>query len=262
MAPDAASPRASYDRIAHLYDYDMGRNMAFDDVALYAQLAERAGGRVLELGCGNGRVLLELLARGIHAIGIDLSLRMLFELERKAIARGLTPAVCLMDARTLGFTACFALVLCPYSLITYMTTPHDAVRMLASIRSALLPQAMLILDAFIPRASALRDDFHVDYRRDHPDGMLVRSKRIATVAPGVNRIERRYELLTLDGRLLERIETREEVRPYTPEDLAGLLSAAGFTVRQLWWDYRAGDRPPEAQFVTMSAQAPLEGPYG
>ena len=52
--PDGLAPRASYDSIAHLYDVDMARNMAFDDAALYTQVAQRAGGRVLELGCGNG----------------------------------------------------------------------------------------------------------------------------------------------------------------------------------------------------------------
>jgi hypothetical protein len=42
-------PAAAYDRIAHLYDVDMARNMPFDDVALYAQICCDEGGRALEL---------------------------------------------------------------------------------------------------------------------------------------------------------------------------------------------------------------------
>src|SRR5206468_3078186 len=57
----------SYERIAHWYDVDMARNMPFDDVAFYLGVSANKGGRVLELGCGNGRILLELLARGIDA---------------------------------------------------------------------------------------------------------------------------------------------------------------------------------------------------
>jgi SAM-dependent methyltransferase len=124
--PETIAPRASYDRIAHLYDVDMGRNMSFDDVALYANLAGRAAGPVLELGCGNGRILLELLARGVDAVGADCSPRMLAELDHKALARGLAATTCLMDARSLGFAAAFRLVLCPYSLITYMTDDYGA----------------------------------------------------------------------------------------------------------------------------------------
>src|SRR5450755_2454202 len=63
----------AYDRIAQWYDVDMARNMRFDDVAFYAELCQREGGRVLELGCGNGRVLLELVGRSIDAVGVDTS---------------------------------------------------------------------------------------------------------------------------------------------------------------------------------------------
>ena len=59
----------NYDRIARFYDVDMARNMPFDDVGFYRALAAAAGGRVLELGCGNGRILLELLAGGHRCDG-------------------------------------------------------------------------------------------------------------------------------------------------------------------------------------------------
>src|SRR5947208_8891020 len=205
--PDGLAPRASYDSIAHLYDVDMARNMAFDDAALYTQVAQRAGGRVLELGCGNGRILLELLGQGIDAIGVDCSPRMLSQLRHKAAARGVVPKLCLMDARALGFTETFALVLCPYSLVTYMTGVDDAAHMLAAIRSVLAPNALVVIDAFIPRPMAPDTGFNLDYRRNWGDAVLIRSKRVAMVAPRVNRIDRRYELVAADGRLLQRIET-------------------------------------------------------
>ena len=92
--PDGLAPRASYDSIAHLYDVDMARNMRFDDVSFYADLCQREGGRVLELGCGNGRVLLELVCRNIDAVGVDTSRRMLQQLQHKAKARRLEPSAC------------------------------------------------------------------------------------------------------------------------------------------------------------------------
>src|SRR4051794_25151304 len=112
---------ANYDRIAHLYDVDMAQNMRFPDVDFYARVSEAQGGRVLELGCGNGRVQLALAARGIDIVGIDQSQRMLADLLRKAAARAVDVRICAMDARRLGFRALFDVVLCPYSLVTYMT---------------------------------------------------------------------------------------------------------------------------------------------
>jgi SAM-dependent methyltransferase len=253
--PEALAPRASYDRIAHLYDADMARNMAFDDVSLYMHLARQAGGRVLELGCGNGRIMLELLAQGIDTVGIDCSPGMLFHLRQKAAARGLLPKVCLMDARALGFSEKFALVLCPYSLITYMTGVEDAARMLAAIRGVLAPDAFVIVDAFIPRPLAPDIGLTVDYRRRCGNAVLTRSKRVEKIDSRVNRVVRRYELVGADGRLLERIETSEDVRLYTPEDLVLLLDTSGFVAEQHWWDYTPGRRAGSAQFFTVSARS-------
>ncbi|MEO8739661.1 MAG: class I SAM-dependent methyltransferase [Casimicrobiaceae bacterium] len=244
---------SNYDRIAHLYDIDMGRNMAFDDAAFYVEQAARAGGRVLELGCGNGRILLELVRHGVNAVGIDASARMLLDLRRKATAHRLEATVCRMDARALAFSDAFALVLCPYSLITYMTATEDAARLLAGIHAALAPAGTVIVDAFIPRQGAPSDAFKVDYRREHRNGVLVRSKRVAALGPSTHRIERRYELVAADGRLVERIDTSEDIRLYWPKDIVELLTTSGFAIDRTWRDYGATPAG-EAQFFTVSAR--------
>lgn len=248
------TPRANYDSIAHLYDVDMARNMPFDDIAFYVDRAAEAGGRVLELGCGNGRILLALLDRGIDAIGVDCSSAMLEELVRKARPLGHAPKLCLMDARQLAFRDCFAMVLCPYSLITYMSGVGDDVRMLEAIRAALVSGGRVIVDAFVPRADVYRSQFAVDYRRPAGEAILVRSKRVVPVASGLNRIERRYELTTADGAVLHRIDTREEVRPLVPSDLLKRLAECGFETEEEWWDYDATASATAAQFYTVGAR--------
>ncbi len=55
---------------------------------------------VLELGCGYGRVLAELLESSQNVVGIDTSLESL-ELARMSLGKKLH--LCQMDARTLGF---------------------------------------------------------------------------------------------------------------------------------------------------------------
>lgn len=51
-----------------------------DEVAAAAGL--QAGQRVLEVGCGMGRFTQELIARGLHVTGVDLSPELLAELHR------------------------------------------------------------------------------------------------------------------------------------------------------------------------------------
>ncbi|HZQ62000.1 MAG TPA: class I SAM-dependent methyltransferase [Casimicrobiaceae bacterium] len=243
-----------YDRIAEIYDVDMGRNMAFDDVAFYVEACREAD-RVLELGCGNGRILLDLLAHGIAAIGVDTSHRMLSVLQRKAAARGLaTPVVCRMDVRALGFRPAFDVVLCPYSLATYLLTDDDFAQMAKGIHAALHPRGMLVIDAFVPRPVVPTAGFTLDYRRAHDDEELVRSKRITALDAERNRIERRYERHALDGALLETIEVSEEIRPLTPDKLRALVIANGFAIEREWWNYGASDTRTNAQFFALAAR--------
>src|SRR6202049_3848353 len=169
----------TYDRIAQWYDVDMARNMQFDDVAFYADLCQHEGGKVLELGCGNGRVLLELVRRDIDAVGVDISHKMLERLQRKAGTRGLEPRACQMDARRLAFTRSFDVVLCPYSLVTYMAKADDLERMMSEVRQVLRMDGLLVLDAFIPRDTMAGSDYRLDYRRPFGDEVLVRYKRVA-----------------------------------------------------------------------------------
>ena len=166
----------TYDRIAQWYDVDMARNMRFDDVRFYADLCQREGGRVLELGCGNGRVLLELVCRNIDAVGIDTSRKMLQQLQHKAKARGLAPSACRMDARKLAFARSFDIVLCPYSLVTYMAQPDDLERMMSEVRQVLRADGLLVVDAFIPRDTVASGDYRLDYCRPFGDEVLQRQE--------------------------------------------------------------------------------------
>lgn len=244
----------AYDRIAHLYDVDMAQNMRFPDVDFYTRISERKHGRVLELGCGNGRVLLELRARGIDVVGVDRSSKMLGDLVRKGTIRGLQAPVCVMDVRHLGFAARFDVVLCPYSLVTYMTEEQDAIRMLDEVGRLLAPEGIVVVDAFISRPVDSSDAFTRDYARPFGAGTLVRSKRITKRSKRVNRIERRYELRSADGTLEERIETCEDIRVYTPDELTALVSACGLRTRESWWNYASANEIADAQFFTIVAE--------
>ncbi|MCC6195225.1 MAG: class I SAM-dependent methyltransferase [Burkholderiales bacterium] len=247
---------SAYDRIARFYDVDMARNMRFDDVAFYAHACARARGRVLEIGCGNGRILLPLLAQGIDAFGVDASAPMLKELRRKAAAAGLPLRAARADARRLPFAPGFAAIVCAYSLVTYLTTRRDLDALLTACRALLVPGGLIVVDAFVPRPVAPQAEFTFDYRRAFGAFTLARSKRIRPADDGAtNRIERRYELVAGNGHVVETVETVETIRPCAPAELDDAVAAAGFTRASQAWDY--GTRPDGegAQFCTLLARA-------
>ena len=240
----------SYDAIAEVYATDMGRSMPFDDVAWYRQQCLTRGGRALELGCGTGRILLELLAAGVDAIGVDRSLPMLRQLRRDAAKRGIEARVAQMDLRGLALTGKFETILAPYSLITYLTNPEATVAALVRMRSLLAVQGRLVIDAFIPQPVESFADFRLDYRRAHGEQTLERHKRITANADGTNRIERRYRLFAADGRPSGEFHTDETIRPYTPAAIAGLGEAAGLRVESWTYDYGATATGANFRFAT------------
>lgn len=97
--PDWHAIRAAYDRVASRYDalHSDSRTEKRFDIIDSPQLAIARRGRVLELGCGTGRLLARVGSS--TKVGIDLSVPML----ARARMRGLT-AIC-ADAEALPFAA-------------------------------------------------------------------------------------------------------------------------------------------------------------
>ena len=241
----------SYDAIAAVYATDMGQSMPFDDVGFYREVCMRQAGPALELGCGTGRILLELLAAGVDAAGVDRSLPMLQQLLAEAKSRGLgVPRVAQMDLRALALRGAFATVLAPYSLVTYLIEADDLDAFLRGAKALLAPGGVLVLDAFVPRDVAAFDDFRLDYRRPHGDGTLERHKRIAT-AGGINTIERRYRLYDARDALLDEFTTRESIRPYAAATLRAAATRAGLRLQRETLDYGTGSTEGAARFATL-----------
>lgn len=242
----------SYDHIADIYAADMGRSMPFDDVAWYVALARQSGGRVLELGCGTGRIFLPMIRAGVTAIGIDKSLPMLARLRSDAQSRGINPRVAQMDMCCLGFLTTFRCIILAYSLITYVLDDMRAVRLLQSLRTRLEPGGMIVVDTFVPRAIEHFSEFRHDYEREHLHGTLERSKKITMLANHRHQIERRYVLRDYHGQPQRVVKTTDVIKPYTVGELLRIAADAGYRVDSCVFDYGSSQCVREARFVTLS----------
>ncbi|HEX2288206.1 MAG TPA: class I SAM-dependent methyltransferase, partial [Gaiellaceae bacterium] len=84
----------TYDAIAEVYD-PWSRSV-IEDVPFYVAEARKAGGTIVELGVGTGRIAVPTAAAGIRVIGIDSSARMLELCRRHAETTGVAE---LLDLR-------------------------------------------------------------------------------------------------------------------------------------------------------------------
>lgn len=225
----------SYDTLAAVYETDMGASMPFDDVGWY--IAQCHGRRTLELGCGTGRILLELLAAGVDVVGVDRSRPMLVELRRQAAQRGLVADVSQADLHALPIADRYDCILAPYALITYVSNHTGLQRLFQQLAGLLTSEGRLIVDSFVPQPVTSFSDFRDDYRRRHGNGWLQRSKRIKALEDGRNRIERRYRLLDARETLQREWTTCEEIRPYTESDVRNIATASDLSVLDRADDY-------------------------
>lgn len=143
----AGSP---YDAIARLYD--PWSASVTEDVEFYVEEAVAAGGPIVELACGTGRIAVPVAQAGVRVIGVDGSAGMLEVARERAEAAGVMALLDLRqgDLRDPPVSERVPLVLIPFRSLLHMTTETDRERALAAAYRLLEADGRLVFDVFAP----------------------------------------------------------------------------------------------------------------
>jgi len=124
------------------------------DVEFYRELARGAGGPILDVGCGTGRVAIELARDGHAVLGVELSAAMLAIAERRRAELPYEAAARLelaqADMTTLSLAREFALIITPFRSFQALLTQEAQRSALSAMRSHLRSGGHLVLDLFDP----------------------------------------------------------------------------------------------------------------
>ena len=237
-----ASQPADEDLLAELYDLEHDEFVA--DLPFYRELARRAGGPVLDLGCGSGRLFGPLLEGGAtRIVGVDGSAALLRRAEariaadarlseaaragRIALVRGDVRALATLNIRD-RFSLAVAV-----GVVAHLDGPEDALRLLGGVRSVLARGGRLVLDDLGPGEIPERDlPLSVDWRRQlHGRDVVRRSELIRRESPEGLRVA--FSTITdavqADG-TIARLPASHRLWYPSPEALATLVSQAGMVV--------------------------------
>ncbi len=151
------SESSPYDAIARLYD-PWSRSVT-EDVPFYVEEARAAGGPVVELGVGTGRIAVPIAAEGIPVIGVDSSQGMLDVCRERAELAGVADLVDLRigDLRAPPVDERVHLVICPFRAFLHLPDDGERLRGLESARDLLLPGGRLVFDVFTPSAADITE---------------------------------------------------------------------------------------------------------
>ena len=146
-----------YDDIARLYD-PWSRSV-IEDVGFYVDEALAAGGTVVELCVGTGRIAIPIAAAGIRVIGIDTSQGMLDVAAEQAEAAGVSTLVDLRfgDMRDPPVDGTYPLVICPFRSMLHMESDEDRRAVLRAIRKLLGNDGRFVFDVFTPSAEDIAE---------------------------------------------------------------------------------------------------------
>ena len=131
-------------------DYDILLGDLDYGLDFYNKLARGAGGPILDLACGTGRVMLPLLKEGMDVDGVDLFEGMLTRLKAKATALGLRPTVYQADMSAFQTGRRYGLIIVPFNAFVHNLTTDAQMACLTCCREHLLPGGLLAFDTFFP----------------------------------------------------------------------------------------------------------------
>ena len=138
-----------WDAYAPFYDWENARTIGRRDVGYWTRFITGTRGRVLELGCGTGRLALPLSRVTRAFTGIDLSQEMLGRATTRARRRPrrARPALLRGDIRHLPFAdASIACVFGAYGVVQSLTTDRDLDATFAEVARVLKPGGRFGLD--------------------------------------------------------------------------------------------------------------------
>jgi SAM-dependent methyltransferase len=222
--------------------YDIVTPASFrGDVEWYVAKARDAGGPILELGAGTGRITLQVAQAGgrIHALDADPA--MLDRLRQKLTS---LPAdvrervsTTVGDMRSFALAERFALVIAPFRAFLHNLTEQDQLACLARVRVHLRPGGRFAFNVYHPSLEYMRNSSGAlagvwrwvgTFPRDE-GGWIVRSEatRYDTVRQQLQS-EHRFEEFGADGTLTRTSLHRLQLAYLYPPDIRRLLKEAGF----------------------------------
>jgi SAM-dependent methyltransferase len=262
-----------WDDYAPFYDWENAQTLGRRDVPFWRNLALNAGGPVLELGCGTGRVSLPLAKAGVPLIGVDRSPAML-SWARRRVARGRLHRhlrLVQADIRHLPFPSAaatrqrrrsrdsFAMVMAPYGILQSLLHERDLACALAEIHRVLRPGGTFGLElvADLPSWEEYRKRVSLSGWRGRRGGTHL--TLVETV-----RQDRARRRTIFDQEFIERRGRKTRVhrfslafRTLSVPQMTRRLEHAGFETAALLGDYRGGQWDARADVWIILARKPV-----
>lgn len=197
-----------------------------------------AGGPVLELAIGTGRVALPLASRGIAVEGIEASPEMVSLLRAKP--GGDAIPVVIGDMADVGTTGPYPLVYLVFNTLFNLTGTGRQELCLRNVARVLAPGGAFVIEAFVPNPA--------DFDRD--EQVQVRSVTEEAVTVRVHQYDRTAQ--TFIRQMITFTDGRVQLKPFGmryqwPEQIDEMAEAAGLSLESRYANWRRAPFGPDSR---------------
>jgi SAM-dependent methyltransferase len=264
-----AGSNVDADLLAEIYDLEHEKVSL--DAGFYRELARRAHGAVLDLGCGSGRLFRAFLdGHAREVLGVDGSAALLRRAEARIaadprLARARDQGRLSLehaDVRRYASHRRFGLVVAA-ALLPHLDGPDEADRLLRRVAWLLAPTGRVVVDLLGPGVLPTRDlPLSVDWERSLPDGRRVvrRSRLERRVVPEGLRVQ--FSTLAdveyPDG-TIARLPASFRLWYPSPGALVSLVEGAGFVVEERYGSFAREPLEAASEHCILVGRRPAPG---
>ena len=222
----------AYTVFAKVYDRFM-RDIPYKEwceaITKYLGMNGREHSRVLELGCGTGTFTMLMAQSGYEMTGIDMSVDMLREAERKRKAAKLDITYMQQDMRALEADDRFPVIVSVCDSMNYMENDFDLQSAMERVRDALTDEGIFIFDMKTP---AYYERLGKQVFTDSTDDSTYVWENDFDGETGDNEYYITFFIQKKHG-LYQKFTEEHTQHAFTDEDVRRAAAAAGLCVREM-----------------------------
>lgn len=218
------------------------------DAVLWKKLANRFGGPILELGCGSGRITIPLAEQGYEVNALDISERMLFDLQEQTKH---LPNIKTVQADMTDFSIDrkFNFAFIAYSSFQLLLTLQQQKDCLKSIHTHLNEGGILAMDiapCICEGTDILREthEYTAEYPVDDSTISMFTSYRIDRLNL-IKHYKDRYVKIDAEG-IRSEYNNKISLKECSIEYMTMLFESTGFEVLEIFGDFEGGEVSEES----------------
>jgi len=216
-------------------------------------LAPEPRSRLLDLGCGSGRLTLELARRGHRVLGIDPDERALTAARIAAKGEKLNVHFMKADIRAIPYRADFDAVVSLDGAFGQLPADRDDLRCLEAVKRSLKPGGKLLIEVLNKEWLMRHFEPNMWERAEEGKGAVVLDRIAFDFERG--RLDNHRTIVLADGR---RTPSFVSVRVYTLTELKAHIERAGLLYRQCWGGFDGSAYGMDSRRLALLAERARE----